>query len=692
MKESVQLYKKIYDIAHSLERQGQFYTRADLAFELKEFGIKRDSHELNLIVRNAYMHYDNDSAIKNVFKDNSLVDSLVSLGDIEDMMEHGDTSALFPVLHDRLKKGDDTLEALEKLIPVAVGGVRKQSGGDTGIMSILVGSKGVADVQKEASDIFSRYSEMVGGYEDAKVQVMSLVSDFMMLRAQICEIYRRYSMMLVDVFGDSIKSVEPQLFDFNRIEWLDTAGMLKDIKLEYDKVIERCAALMSTISDNFGQSLKAASGAYRASGDKYTGLMVAGINMFSHYVGAAQMTTELKQDLQTLKNSVVHDVALVKGDLGRLTVIFKAINDVYIPTSEVFCRFADQVLTLELQQLEKLIYDKSEANQLKQGRDDVISKLKALEQDMSDEKVLIDLYSSRIKDNENALEAVSPQYDKAMAAKPLKPSGFVNVLTFGSSGKKYNRDIYEWDKSYGTLVSRYRNLQTDIKLDTDELNQQQAVWEKNKLEYVKQKSRLSRVNTKIMDVLSVDSDVKIALLDHLESIVKLLRLGRQIAESKLDDELVRKVTMEPVSVELPEPVKKNLQVFTDSVKEILVSDETCPDAPDIALLNDAENDAVRQVVNLVQECVKLNMLQEQSAVAKEAYDEELAKLQTKFKGYVSVLDKQTGSLLRSLKEINTAGNHDSLKRGLLSLAKDTDAVFKGSEWDEFLKGNKTIEL
>ena len=269
MKESVQLYKKIYEIAHSLERQGQFYTRADLAFELKEFGIKRDSHELNLIVRNAYMHYDNDSAIKNVFKDNSLVDSLVSLGDIEDMMEHGDNSALFPVLRDRLKKGDDTLEALEKLIPVAVGGVRKQSGGDTGIMSILVGSKGVADVQKEASDIFSRYSEMVGGYEDAKVQVMSLVSDFMMLRAQICEIYRRYSMMLVDVFGDSIKSVEPQLFDFNRIEWLDTAGMLKDIKLEYDKVIERCAALMSTISDNFGQSLKAASGAYRASGDRY---------------------------------------------------------------------------------------------------------------------------------------------------------------------------------------------------------------------------------------------------------------------------------------------------------------------------------------------------------------------------------------------------------------------------------------
>ena len=139
MKESVQLYKKIYDIAHSLERQGQIYTRADLAFELKEFGIKRDSHELNLIVRNAYMHYDNDSAIKNVFKDNSLVDSLVSLGDIEDMMEHGDNSALFPVLRDRLKKGDDTLEALEKLIPVAVGGVRKQSGGDTGIMSILVG-------------------------------------------------------------------------------------------------------------------------------------------------------------------------------------------------------------------------------------------------------------------------------------------------------------------------------------------------------------------------------------------------------------------------------------------------------------------------------------------------------------------------------------------------------------------------
>ena len=313
------IYQKIYDIASQLLKENAVYTRADLAYELQDFGIKADSFEIGMLVWKAYKYFNDNEAIRHSFYDNEKKDPLVDEYRTDYLIETNDNTSLFPLLQQKLAKGNQALNQLENTVTQTL---REQAvSGSISTLNTLTGTQGIVKVKNEATAVFNLYSELVGNYDDAKHQIQAITTDFVKLRGQICDTYRQYALVLTDAFGDSIKTVSPELFDFDSIEWLDVHGMLQNVKLDYDKINEKCSTLMSSITDSFAQSLKTASQSYKAAGSKQIGLVLAGLNMVSHYIDAGQKTAELKQDLLTLKNSVKHDVTLIKGDMGRLFVI-----------------------------------------------------------------------------------------------------------------------------------------------------------------------------------------------------------------------------------------------------------------------------------------------------------------------------------------------------------------------------------
>ena len=91
-------------------------------------------------------------------------------------------------------------------------------------------------------------------YHYAEDSVRGNIEDFTSLRSDIGTVYRDYALKLIDIYGDSIKMVSPDLFDFKRIEWLDVDEMLKYVELEYNKLTEKCAALIGEISVSFRTS------------------------------------------------------------------------------------------------------------------------------------------------------------------------------------------------------------------------------------------------------------------------------------------------------------------------------------------------------------------------------------------------------------------------------------------------------
>lgn len=708
------IYQKIYDIASQLLKENAVYTRADLAYELQDFGIKADSFEIGMLVWKAYKYFNDNEAIRHSFYDNEKKDPLVDEYRTDYLIETNDNTSLFPLLQQKLAKGNQALNQLENTVTQTL---REQAvSGSISTLNTLTGTQGIVKVKNEATAVFNLYSELVGNYDDAKHQIQAVTTDFVKLRGQICDTYRQYALVLTDAFGDSIKTVSPELFDFDSIEWLDVHGMLQNVKLDYDKINEKCSTLMSSITDSFAQSLKTASQSYKAAGSKQIGLVLAGLNMVSHYIDAGQKTAELKQDLLTLKNSVKHDVTLIKGDMGRLFVIYKTLNDLYIPQAEVFCRFSKQVLSGEWQQLTQALYADTDIQSLKEERDEALESYKTLEREMTDEQLNIDYYTTRIEECRQLLDGMQTQYQQAQASKPEKPFFLTNLLTLGSAKQKYNRNIYDWNQACAPVISQYEEMQTDMKLDSDELEQLQQHLNENKRTHQLLKEKLHRLNREIMNNINVSPALQMKLLPHLESMVKLLRIAREIANSKLDNKLVKTVSITRQNTELPQELKQNLQLFADTLREhasiddetaknsfYAVSDEYPTDSrqstsdgnvteADFAQLSDAENTAIQNTVNLLESWSRLKAMQEQSAIAHQAYDKELEKLQEAFRNNLADIDNRGVILRESLKKINTATSEEELKEGLLSLAQKEGESFSKEEWNEFLNGTKTIEL
>lgn len=708
------IYQKIYDIASQLLKENAVYTRADLAYELQEFGIKTDSFEIGMLVWEAYKRFNDNEAIRRSFYDNEKKDPLVDEYRTDYLIETNDIPSLFPLLQQKLTNGNHALSQLENIVTQTL---REQTvSGSIGALNTLTGTQGVVKVKNEATAVFNLYSELVGNYDDAKHQIQAVTTDFVKLRGQICDTYRQYALVLTDAFGDSIKTVSPELFDFDSIEWLDVHGMLQNVKLDYDKINEKCSTLMSSITDSFAQSLKTASQSYKAAGSKQIGLVLAGLNMVSHYIDAGQKTAELKQDLLTLKNSVKHDVTLIKGDMGRLFVIYKTLNDLYIPQAEAFCRFSKQILSGEWQRLTQALYANTDIQPLKEERDEALESYKTLEREMTDEQLNIDYYTTRIKECRQLLDGMQTQYQQAKASKPEKPFFLTNLLTLGSANQKYNRDIYDWNQACAPVISQYEEIRTDVKLDNDELEQLQRHLNENKRMHQQLKEKLRRLNREIMSKISVSPDLQMKMLPHLESMVKLLRIAREIASCKLDSKLVKTVSIARQDTELPQELKQNLQLFTNTLREhVAIDNETAKssfyavsgEAPtgseqptssgnaseaDFAQLSDAENTAIQNTVNLLESWSRLKAMQEQSAIAHQAYDKELEKLQEAFRSNLADIDNRGIILRESLKKINTTTSEEELKKGLLSLAQKEGESFSKEDWNEFLNGTKTIEL
>ena len=708
------IYQKIYDIASQLLKENAVYTRADLAYELQEFGIKTDSFEIGMLVWEAYKRFNDNEAIRRSFYDNEKKDPLVDEYRTDYLIETNDIPSLFPLLQQKLTNGNHALSQLENIVTQTL---REQTvSGSIGALNTLTGTQGVVKVKNEATAVFNLYSELVGNYDDAKHQIQAVTTDFVKLRGQICDTYRQYALVLTDAFGDSIKTVSPELFDFDSIEWLDVHGMLQNVKLDYDKINEKCSTLMSSITDSFAQSLKTASQSYKAAGSKQIGLVLAGLNMLSHYIDAGQKTAELKQDLLTLKNSVKHDVTLIKGDMGRLFVIYKTLNDLYIPQAEAFCRFSKQILSGEWQRLTQALYANTDIQPLKEERDEALESYKTLEREMTDEQLNIDYYTTRIEECRQLLDGMQTQYQQAKASKPEKPFFLTNLLTLGSANQKYNRDIYDWNQACAPVISQYEEIRTDVKLDNDELEQLQRHLNENKRMHQQLKEKLRRLNREIMSKISVSPDLQMKMLPHLESMVKLLRIAREIASCKLDSKLVKTVSIARQDTELPQELKQNLQLFTNTLREhVAIDNETAKssfyavsgEAPtgseqptssgnaseaDFAQLSDAENTAIQNTVNLLESWSRLKAMQEQSAIAHQAYDKELEKLQEAFRSNLADIDNRGIILRESLKKINTTTSEEELKKGLLSLAQKEGESFSKEDWNEFLNGTKTIEL
>ena len=724
MADNQKVYQAIKTIADELCKENKTYLRADLAFELKKYGIASDSSEVSKLVFDAYRYFHDNGNIAIAFVSNNSRTTLVAEYKLNDSLEQGNKEEALKIAETELALSSSALDQLKEQVEQNLNLVLVK--GTSKMADLLMGTNGVKDVRSKASTMFDKYTKMVEAYHYAEDSVRGNIEDFTSLRSDIGTVYRDYALKLIDIYGDSIKMVSPDLFDFKRIEWLDVDEMLKYVELEYNKLTEKCAALIGEISKSFRTSLQGSLQAYKSlsNGNKSLGLAMAGLTMLEHYMGASERANRLKSDLSVFQTSVKHDATRIKADMGRLLVICKTLSDVVIPKANVFLRYGEKLLASDLKATLDALYADETIRPLEEQRKCLLQQMKVLDMEMNDHLQNIDVYTSLINDITATLESKQGNYMDAKAKKPSKPFFLVNWITFGMANKNYYRDFAEWNAVCFPLVREYESYQVDLKLDKEELESHREEQIRIKNEYAKLSSELDKVSKEIRSKIVCSDELKLKMLKHLRDMVAMLKLGREIMESKIDEKLVHTVDIPDYreAAKLPADVEQNLSQFTGMLADNLHADKNMAknlldgveaytkdhkkiegktaqqnkpaeySEEDLAMTTEAMEQSLQKGIALFDSFAKLKAQQLNGKLASAAYDKELKKHADDFKREMAKIDNKSAYLREVFKRINLAGSEEERKQAMELMSDLSGYSLSEQEFNEFINGKKQIEL
>lgn len=713
-KDKTTIYDAIRSIAAKLCKDGETYLRADLAYELKQYGIDADSIDVSRLALEAYKYFDNDRSIKQAFVTNDSRSALIDEYQLTDLLDNDKPEDAMALASKELAKTSDTLTALKRDIDMNMSlAVAKAA---SGMMDTVTGTGSVKAVRTEASTLFDRYSKMVGTYHEGEDTVRRNIADFTTLRTDIGTTYQEFAMQLIDIYGDNVKAVAPNLFDFNQVQFLDVDSMLKHTELEYNRISDKCSALIGEISDSFQNSLKSSVAAYKSAGqgNKALGLAMAGLGMLNHYMEAGERTNRLRSDLSVFKTSIKHDSTLIKADLGRLLVIYKTLNDVVIPKADIFLRYASKLMSSDIKAITDSLYDNAEIRPLEEQRRELLAQLKVLDGEINDHLQNIDVYQSLISDITTTLDSKGASYRDAIARKPSKPFFLLNIVTFGKANKDYNRNYAEWDAVCYPLVREYENYQVDLKLDKDELAAHQSDLKAKQQEQHLVKQKLDEVNKQIRSKINASNDTQLKMLPHLRTVIAMLRLGREIMETKLDKKLTGTVSIPDFksTEKLPADIENNLSLFTSTLADNIHADRGMAEAllngvddyrgvdekdrkyseEDLAQVTEASELTLQQGMSLLDSALQLKKQQLNGKLASAAYDEAFDKIASDFRKQIKGIDNKSAFVREVMRRANLAKDDDERKQALLMLSELSGQNLSEQELKDFINGKKQISL
>ena len=713
-KDKTTIYDAIRSIAAKLCKDGETYLRADLAYELKQYGIDADSIDVSRLALEAYKYFDNDRSIKQAFVTNDSRSALIDEYQLTDLLDNDKPEDAMALASKELAKTSDTLTALKRDIDMNMSlAVAKAA---SGMMDTVTGTGSVKAVRTEASTLFDRYSKMVGTYHEGEDTVRRNIADFTTLRTDIGTTYQEFAMQLIDIYGDNVKAVAPNLFDFNQVQFLDVDSMLKHTELEYNRISDKCSALIGEISDSFQNSLKSSVAAYKSAGqgNKALGLAMAGLGMLNHYMEAGERTNRLRSDLSVFKTSIKHDSTLIKADLGRLLVIYKTLNDVVIPKADIFLRYASKLISSDIKAITDSLYDNAEIRPLEEQRRELLAQLKVLDGEINDHLQNIDVYQSLISDITTTLDSKGASYRDAIARKPSKPFFLLNIVTFGKANKDYNRNYAEWDAVCYPLVREYENYQVDLKLDKDELAAHQSDLKAKQQEQHLVKQKLDEVNKQIRSKINASNDTQLKMLPHLRTVIAMLRLGREIMETKLDKKLTGTVSIPDFksTQKLPADIENNLSLFTSTLADNIHADRGMAEAllngvddyrgvdekdrkyseEDLAQVTEASELTLQQGMSLLDSALQLKKQQLNGELASAAYDEAFDKIASDFRKQIKGIDNKSAFVREVMRRANLAKDDDERKQALLMLSELSGQNLSEQELKDFINGKKQISL
>ena len=696
-------YDKIKEIADEAWQKHETITRADVAYLLK----CQDGAELSSTIFRAYEACGRPESIRRTIVTNQENKSVVDSYQLDNALEQGRSSDALSTVHFDLQETQTALKTAEQSTSAAL---KLQLASDVAdLAKYLQGSNGIDEVRGKASALMQNYGKMVDDYQNAEVCVKNDIHDFVELRSAVNSLFMQYACALVDIFGDAIKVVEPSLFNFDEVKWLDVVSLQQHTQLEYNKLDENCTMLLGEIAQNFDKTLNQlpvwmkSSKALGTKGGIYGTLVMGVLSYLNHIVDASEKTTRMQNEYLAFEDSVKRDRFAINSDMLRLSTIHKNLNDIYIPRADAFVRLANGVLNSDLQQLLDSLYT-GKVKELKETRDALFARCQQLERSIHDHQENIALFEGQLKDWEGMLVAQKDNYEKATQDRPSSPNMLTKIFTLGIAQRRYEEDYLVWSEKNGSFVSAYEETIADVEEGKSDCQSHKKALEQDKAEYIQCKSELKKISDQIVGAMDAQPERKVEVLKHLKAMVGLLRAAKSVAESRLDDNLLRPQLVPQLDdyVKMPFDVEEKVTNFTKQVcdeaqqKGATISRSILQE---LGVEGEAE-ESVQTATNIVQKGARLldswTRLQAESIrsqLTDAVYQQEMEKLKTQFQQTMKQLDQKSGELREMLRVANTTvGDNETVRKALMQMAEIPEEQLTEADFEAILRNEKTIIL
>lgn len=710
MKNEGKVYDRIKEIADKQYEKKEKIIRADVTYILNmQQGVDYvDGSDMSRLIYNAYEALGKPESIRWAIVSNDGSMSIVEQYELEAHLESEQKDAALSLVEKHLQETQELISDAKQEIKDVL--TIELSQDIVALHKWLEGTKGINEVKTKSLALMQNYGKMVDTYTVAEKSVRNDIHDFVELRSSVNETFQRYANALVDIFGESIKVVAPQLFDFEQVRYLDVTAMQNRKRLEFDKLDENCTLLLGEIASHYNQTVaqmpKWLTVSNKVGGKVgiYGSLAVGAISYLNHWLNAQEKTVQMRNEYVQFENGVKKDRQQINGDVMRLATIHKVLNDLYIPRAALFVRRGDEVLSDSLKHLFDSIYT-GEAKSLKEERDQLLERASELERSISDHSENISLFDTQLVEMKGMLDAQKSKYEEALSRKPEAPGLLSKLLTFGVAQRKYGRRLLEWDEQDGQLVNAYQDTLMDVEEGTEDRNTHNEQLTIDKQEYEDCKKRIAELNRLIAEKLQHSPQQKAEALKYLKGLLSLLHAGKSVVESKLDDSLLN-VYVPPTleeSVSLPSDIEQNLKHFVEEVcDEIKKNGGEVKDTilREFGLVGEnavAENEqsigsAVDKATELLKNWSYLQTEQMKAQLTDAVYNEEMKRLKESFQSTLSDIDQKNKVLVEVLKRANTATDKEELRKALTELAEIPADRLTEADFEDILSGKKKLEI
>lgn len=367
-----QIIEEIQEVAIRLSQDNEYLSRRDLVKELnaKIPGLSlTDGLIVNSLVKETYLQTPSpviQKAISDCFLDNTESKLVYDPDNISDVSLKLTCSGEVALSFDNFNQITEILDRKVEALGVtdAIAEVTEMK--NTIDLYVpeknfsLTGKTKVKDNVNYGQKILEGYGKLVEYYNFVKYQNHELIEDFKFLRSELGCFRNDITELLFDIIGEDEKKQHPELFDFSKIEYLETERIIKEIDLEFEKLNNSFEVFQETYEasivnikqageqhaeiafDRYSKSVKRKGYASKAEikGQVATAALgfafEAAMEIMETRKNAEQTVAAIKRDVEKMKLGFKEDAQKITFDLLRLQKIHNRLKVILIPEARKF--------------------------------------------------------------------------------------------------------------------------------------------------------------------------------------------------------------------------------------------------------------------------------------------------------------------------------------------------------------------